>query len=293
MLHKLLKSGILCCLLLSLLALPQAAWPDGESRPATQAEKDFHLRVLNTLAKAVPGAGPSGWELVDQTNIAALERVGVDSEEYPFRVDYFIEWQDTARIQESDKRQMDAGSASLDQSMASGPTDLQKKYDDLVKEFGQAIEKNDMAEAQRLSAQMEEVAAKLNTAYAAQDQQFNEALASVEAHDVKMKVAVHVNDMNRSFYADFTEEPSVQGGLTVRTAAEQTEHYGWKEGETWVLLGPWKRGQDGSDFEATPKAGTPHVAVQTIAVKVEADKARADAFIRSIDWAALKGLLKN
>ena len=57
---------------------------DGDTRPATQAEKDFNKSVFDVLIKAVP-PGPDGWEQGhDNSEDKNLERVTPDSEKYPF-----------------------------------------------------------------------------------------------------------------------------------------------------------------------------------------------------------------
>lgn len=74
---------------------------DGDSRLATQAEKDFTKTVLNVLAKAVPPV-PAGWDITQQTAVNQVPNsVSTGSEKYPMQVVYSLSFQDTKRIQEA------------------------------------------------------------------------------------------------------------------------------------------------------------------------------------------------
>lgn len=74
---------------------------DGDSRRATQAEKDFNKSILNTFAKAVP-PGPAGWEKTeDSTEIKELQIV-YSAENRPLKVEYRIAWEDSKQIRDAD-----------------------------------------------------------------------------------------------------------------------------------------------------------------------------------------------
>lgn len=52
---------------------------DGETRPATQREKELYTRVMSAFAKAIP-PGPEGWTQHHASSVIAPEniRVGAD-----------------------------------------------------------------------------------------------------------------------------------------------------------------------------------------------------------------------
>ena len=77
------------------------AFADGDSRPATQAEKDFTKSIINTFAKTVP-PGPAGWEkTADSTEIKELQIV-YSAKNQPLRVEYRIVWEDSKQIRDAD-----------------------------------------------------------------------------------------------------------------------------------------------------------------------------------------------
>ena len=95
-------TGILVLCLLTLLSLTTLSLvlADGDTRPATQAEKELNKTVLQTFAKAVP-PGPEGWEKTgDSTEIKDIQYV--PDIKLPLRVEYHIVWQDTKRIRTVD-----------------------------------------------------------------------------------------------------------------------------------------------------------------------------------------------
>jgi hypothetical protein len=74
------------------------AWAEGESRPASDAEKAFYQRVFKALEAAVPARGPQGWTVVEKTDFERLETVGSGTENEPFWVTYTVVWQNPAQI---------------------------------------------------------------------------------------------------------------------------------------------------------------------------------------------------
>ena len=76
---------------------------DGDSRHATQAEKDFSKSILNTFAKAIP-PGPEGWEKSgDSTEIAELKIV-YTTEKTPLPLGYRNVWENTKHIQDAEAK---------------------------------------------------------------------------------------------------------------------------------------------------------------------------------------------
>lgn len=84
--------------LLIAASLPSAgtALADGDSRVATAQEKEFHSRVRQVVARAVPPP-PPGWAV--DSGDDRLDRVPTESEKYPFRVTWNAVWEDKKRIE--------------------------------------------------------------------------------------------------------------------------------------------------------------------------------------------------
>lgn len=120
--------------LLGLVASVQVL-ADGDTRLATQSEKDFMRSVLNVLAKATP-PGPGGWDLTDKTEVVAEERVTAGAEKYPLRLDYRIAWQDSKRMMEAN-----AKLAQEVQNLAKKPGGFTEKA---VQELNERLEPHDV-----------------------------------------------------------------------------------------------------------------------------------------------------
>lgn len=95
-------TGIWVLSLLTLLILTtfSLVLADGDTRPATPAEKELHKTVLQTFAKAVP-PGPEGWEKTgDSTEIKDIQYVP-DIKNLPLRVEYRMVWQNAKQIRDA------------------------------------------------------------------------------------------------------------------------------------------------------------------------------------------------
>ena len=102
---KLFRILFMTALLVS--GMVQQGFCDGDSRPATQDEKQFHQTVINTLSQALPPC-PEGWEQTnDTTTIEELGRVSPGAEEYPLQVDYCFSCQNTQKIMEAQMQMME------------------------------------------------------------------------------------------------------------------------------------------------------------------------------------------
>ncbi len=73
--------------IMNVMLISSLVFADGETRKATQKEKDFYRMVMETLIKALPAAGPEGWR-EEKNQFAELELVTPDCEKYPFQVNY-------------------------------------------------------------------------------------------------------------------------------------------------------------------------------------------------------------
>ncbi len=93
------KKVIILLTILSFL-LVSLVFADGDSRRATQAEKDFNKSILDTFAKAVP-PGPEGWEKAGgSTEIKELQIV-YSAENQPLRVEYHYVWENSKLIRDA------------------------------------------------------------------------------------------------------------------------------------------------------------------------------------------------
>lgn len=285
----------LACALLAGSLDPGPAAADGDSRPVNAAETAFYRRVLPVLAQAAP-PGPAGWEVVEQSDIAPPRRVAAGAETEPLSADYRIAWRDTARKNQAQDAQAAAGAEALQrQTVEQSSADQEKRMEELGEKLGAAAARGDQAEAQRLQKQMEEVSRAMARVFERHDRELRAAMDPHQARDVEAKVTILVNVFGEDFIGRATPEKPVAGLAAYRQEGEDDPRYGWREGTTWVFLGPgWKlvKNEDSAHMENEPRPGLAHTEAQTMVARVRADPKRARKLVEAMDWNALKALLK-
>lgn len=276
---------------------------DGESRPATEQEKNFYRQVTTTFSKAIPASGPASWDEVERSVIEELKRVGIAegaTGEQPFMVDYYVAWRDSKRKEAADEKAQQALNAQIQQQQGQSDnaeySKLEKQYEKLADELGKAAEAGDMDKVSQLQAEMEKIAAKMNQIQSGNDTEQNQLQEKMAPHDVGARIIICANYLYEDFYSPVKQQTSIAGGLVYRTEGEYTSEQGWQEGYTYVFLGKnWRSKRDGDSvsMEATPIKGLSNLAVQTITVKIQAAPARAKELVNKINWELLKKLIKN
>lgn len=279
---------------MNVMLISTLVFADGETRKATQKEKDFYRMVMETLIKALP-AGPEGWS-EEKNQFVELELVTPDCEKYPFRVNYGASWSDDTRKQAADE-EMQKGLASKMMNNTSNPEyiKLSERNEKLAKELGDAAGKSDKPTVDRLQKEMETNAKKIQDITDAYNKECDGIMEKMSARDVSIKVSIQVNEFSRALYETVVQDAPVAGGLTYRSQGVWTKDNGWREGTTYVFLGKgWQMKTDGgTSIETKEQKGIPSTTVQTIFVCVQADPARAKQVLEKIDWNALKKLIQN
>lgn len=290
-----LKLAGLICLAVCLAVPGGPALADGPSRPVRPEEKTFHAKVAAVLAAALP-AGPPGWDQVQRLAAGTPSRTIPDAEHHPWRLSVKIAWQDTKKTQTA-QRQFAAEAGRAMQAQTSDPEYLRlhKQGQELAVKLGKAVQAQDQAEVAALQRQLEDNGAALKTHVTALDQRLKELRERHAARDAKAALSVEVNAFSREFHRPVTLEAAVRGRSLYRAAGRMSPEHGWREGESFMFLGPWQLRADARPqrMEAAPLAQAPYLSVQTIVVRVEADPARARALLEAVDWKALEGLLEG
>jgi len=222
--------------------------------------------------------------------------VAAGAETEPLRASYHIAWQDTARKRRAQDAQVAAGAEAMQRQMAEHPTaDLEKRMEELGEQLGAAAQRGDMAEVTRLQKQMEEVSQAMAKVFERHDRALRAAMDPHQARDVEAKLTLLVNEFGEDFIGRVTPERPVAGLAAYRQEGEDDPRYGWREGTTWVFLGPgWKlvKNEDSAHMENEPRPGVAHSEAQTIVARVRADAKRARKIVEALDWEALKALVK-
>jgi hypothetical protein len=280
--------------IMNVLLISSLVFADGDTRKATQKEKDFYRIVMNTLIKAIP-AGPEGWS-EEKNQFEELELVTPDCEKYPFRVSYGISWNDVLRKQAADEEIQTVLAPKMVSNVSNPEYKMLTEHSEkLAKEFGDAVGKNDKPAIERLQKEMESNTKKLKVILDANDKEFDGILEKMSARDVSVKVSIQVNEFSLGLYETVVPDAAVAGCLTYRSQGEWTKNNGWREGTTYIFLGKgWQLKTDGGTYiETKAQKGIPSTAVQTISVSVQAEPVRAKQVLEKIDWSALKKLIQN
>lgn len=282
-------------LILCIVGCHAAVLACGQGRPATEAEKGYYARVINTISKAIP-SGPPGWNLMRQTEIEELRCVSFAVDEgYPLPVEYGVSWENIARTNKADDAVVQALNENTTNSSSNAERDkLLNNYAQLAEQYGETLDRGDIAKANQLQAEMEQLSQTLNGVLASQDQERSDAINQNCPRDVKLDIYVCANG-SVSIPPDADEIDPIAGVRVLRTKGEFSSERGWREGYSYVLLGSfWD--EDISSFAGQSMEltrGLPLTQIQSIVVKVQADPKRARAVLQQIDWAALKRLLNN
>lgn len=294
--HRQPRPAGLAGLVLAALLAAAPALADGPSRPATPAEQAYYNQVMAVLAKSAPAAPPPGWQETDRTQLRTPGYVGEGSEEDPMGLDYHVRWSNLARAREAQEAQVQAGAEVMKRQMAQPSTAAQeRRVEALAAQLGQAVERGDMATVARLQGEMDQLYDEINRVQGQRDAELQAALKRHQVKDVEAGVSLLVNSAVVEFIGRVAKDQPVAGLTVHRQEGEDNPHLGWREGYSWVFLGPgWKLMREGDHqyMEFTPRAGVPHTTVQNLVVRVQAAPERARALLAALDWSALKGLIK-
>jgi len=285
---------LILTVIMNVMLISSLVFADGETRKATQKEKDFYKMVMETLIKALP-AGPEGWG-EEKNQFTELEFVAPGCEKYPFQVFYGASWNDFTRKQVADD-EIQKVLAPIMMSNASNPEykKLIEQNDKLAKEFGEAAGKNDQPAVERIQHEMETNTKKIQIVLDANDKESDGIMKKLSARDVSIKVSMQVNEFSHGLEESVIQDAPVAGYLTYRSQGEWTKGNGWCEGTTYVFLGKgWQMKVDGgTSIETKERNGITSTTVQTIIVSVQADPARAREVLEKIDWNLMKKLIQN
>jgi len=170
--------------------------------------------------------------------------------------------------------------------------EISEKQKAVSEKLGKAAETANMAEMEKLKPEIEKIS-KEAEAHAAEQQK--KLLASPFAEltrDANAMIRIEANQSSFSIVSSARETARIEDSITFRTETE--ENLDGHEGQTTILIGDWKRRQDGESvsMEAAIDPKAPHAKVQAIRIDITASPATTEKLIKSIDFKILKALLK-
>jgi hypothetical protein len=282
----------LCILSILLIGHSATVWADGETRPATQAEKNYSLSMLTALSQALPKPLP-GFEAREATSIASFDRVSPGSEAYPLRVDYSVTWVNPAQAAKESAQEGEAitraASRLKNPSMQEQQKAIMTKYNQLAAEFGKALEKKDQAKAAQVQKEMEKLGQELSKLGQAQ-----EAIIKNETKVLtklsRLMIRMSVNNLYETQLARLVKEIKPFAG---NVAYAYHDNEGEFESRMTVMVGPWKKKNENEQVAyEVAKARLPHTRAQSVIVTVTGDPSLTSKVLEGVNWKSLQALLK-
>jgi hypothetical protein len=264
------------------LALSIPAWADSESRKATKSEQDFTLHVLQVIDKAMP-AVPTGWTVVERSQVRAEDNVGTGTENQPMVLFYHLNLEDQKKLADADaatnKAIQEVAMNNQDKLQANHDVEI-AKMEAIAKQMEAAINKGDMALVQKLQKELEKVQIPMVEEGNKVGEELKAKTQPLRARDARAYIEVSVN-----LAAESVQE-------CVRLADQAGRPVYWQayseglddrfEGECKTFFGAWKLAQDGdwTQMMTAANLSLPHTVVQNVMIKVSGD----------LNWSLIKTL---
>ncbi len=268
---------------------------DSESRPATEAERQFFSRAIETCIKAFNGI--PAWEKVDESgqDVEEFARLTVGSEKAPLTYHYYVEWADQARI--------DKANAEISALLATQAAGLQqtgeeidiKQLETIAEQIAAAANAGNASEVERLNRQAEQIAAESDRIFSESDQAAREAIEKLAARDARVVIRIGINQFYQGFDAEPTAGNLADGTPFFRIENSRLYNESWVEGTTYIVFGKdWKSVRDdaGPSLERAEEPGRPHTEIQTIVIAVEAEKQRALDILNQMKISSFRDLIR-
>jgi hypothetical protein len=256
-------------------------------RDTTAAEQQTMMGVMEAAKAALPGA-PTGWVIGGYEVLSPIGRICQDFETTPWNYDFsrtFNRTDDQAARDQAlaDSRdQLRAAQAARQPRMDA----LMARMQTLGTEMQTAIQNGDQKRADALNKEMEQISKEFD-AMAAADQPTIDSVARTTMQDRTMSIGISVNPGSVS-NANMTRATAPAGAHSAYRWS--TSHEGITEAHALVLFGAWQpRGEGG--MASQRRGNTPSAAAHAVAVTVDADPARLDSLMSSIDFGAIAAMV--
>jgi len=252
-------------------------------RDTTAAERQTMLGVMEAAKAALPGA-PAGWIIGGYEELSPIGSICKDGENTPWAYSFSRTFNRTDDQAARDQALADAGDKARAAQAARQPrTDaLMARMQTLSAELSTAAQKGDQARVDALNREMEGISKEFD-AMAAEDQPMIADVAKATMADRTMSIAIAVNPgvVSNSKMQKAAAPAGAHSAYRWSTSAD-----GVKEGHAVVLLGAWQPRAAGG--VASQRRGTSSSsAAHAVAVTVQADPARLDSLLDSIDFGAI------
>ena len=252
-------------------------------RDTTAAERQTMLGVMEAAKAALPDA-PAGWIIGGYEELSPIGSICKDGENTPWAYSFSRTFNRTDDQAARDQALADAGDKARAAQAARQPRidALMARMQTLSAELSTAAQKGDQARVDALNREMEGISKEFD-AMAAEDQPMIADVAKATMGDRTMSIAIAVNPgvVSNSKMQKAAAPAGAHSAYRWSTSAD-----GVKEGHAVVLLGAWQPSAEGG--VASQRRGTSSSsAAHAVAVTVQADPARLDSLLDSIDFGAI------
>ncbi len=258
----------------------------GGLRPATRAEKDFAVKVITTILKAVPESF-SGFNRKEATEAVGPEDVESGVEKGALRIPFSGRWiNDEMESKANEKVQKMADSADSDIKNTPRMKANMKKKDEITAKMEQAAKRNDFKEIERLSKQLEAISDEMNKDY-------KPVLKAMSDKKYQIDLYIDVNELNHEIYNKKTTE--LKPVMGYKTFASQNSSGEDKSADIiLIFMGNWSSSKDpvsGNYILKLNKKDIQHTAVQSYVISIHGDRTYTQKFADRINFQLLKSIL--
>jgi len=265
------------------------------NRDVTPAERATMTRVLETVRAALPPA-PADWVVVSDDSLSVPKSYCRDFEPSPwhYRFSRHYSNQNTQRREAGERALADAAATSQSEMAQKQPRldAIMAKMNALVPQVQAAEQKGDAAKAQKLRTEYETLSQEYTRVIEGGDSAAQMAAAGAAmSHDLEMTISVDVNPGKVAAAQGMTKLSARPGSqVAVRW---NTQHEAATNGHALVLLGQWAPAAQRSGWTAVVPANAALPAAHAYSVRIEADPARIEQTLQSIDFASLARSLQH
>jgi hypothetical protein len=259
-------------------------------RDTTAAEREVMTAAVITARNAMP-APPEGWIINGDDAPYVIQNLCRDYEGGAWSYGHRRAYQ---RVDDMDARnqilQQAADAMKADMAAKQSRFDaIQARIEGLGQQLVAAATAGDYAKTDEINGQIEAASAEMEAVRSEGgiDAQMAQAQAAFN-HDVTMSVAIDFNTARDG--PGYQAQPWSPAGVPGRVFRWSDTNDGYQLDQALVLLGDWIPGQDGM-FHFPPYGGRESTSVQSISLRVSADRGRIEQVLGAIDYTALQALM--
>jgi hypothetical protein len=280
----------------SLLLQVSVALADGDGpppRPLTAEEKNFFLRTNQAFNSALP-TPPTGWELVEVSPLAAPDEI---YDQWPYSVSFKARYRSldyTARKERLEEAFLESYKMTPEEEAVW--QQLHKENEELAGRFGQAVQRRDHRETEKINLKMKTVGEKMEAFGTARDKKAKQITDPLLLKDAEAEIHFETAFQGSSLVGK-SLLPFAEGAAAFRDQEGwSSSNSGWVEGTTLAFLGRWLVIHETEESPAIAPAyqlGTNPLDIQAISVSIRAADKRAEQLLRQINYSHLTALLKG